>query len=249
MSAAVSADPPDDPAHPPTLEVVRIPSHGLKMNGFIVKAAGVAQHPVVLLSYGLPGKEQSLDVARAIRRDGGSVLTSHDRGCWGNPGIYSFTHVFEYSLAVMDLARDPTVVPRYGLDTSRIVVVGHSLAGMAASIVGRDDPELERVIILGGGVIGISIAYHLAKRGADVVVTERSAVGCAASGKSGGFLALDWCDGTPVEALTGRSFALHAELLNGLTEVLAADGSDRPPAVPAAHLGECLRRKGHNDPG
>ena len=33
-----------------------------------------------------------------------------------------------------------------------------------------------------------------------------------ASGKSGGFLALDWCDGTPLEPLARRSFALHARL-------------------------------------
>ncbi len=73
-----------------------------------------------------------------------------------------------------------------------------------------------RVVIIGGGAIGASIAYHLAVRGADVVVIERSGVACAASGKSGGFLALDWCDGTPVEALARRSFALHAELAEKL---------------------------------
>src|SRR5579875_859017 len=69
-----------------------------------------------------------------------------------------------------------------------------------------------RVLILGGGVIGASIAYRMASLGAEVVVIERSAVACAASGKSGGFLALDWCDGTPVGPLARRSFALHAEL-------------------------------------
>ena len=73
-----------------------------------------------------------------------------------------------------------------------------------------------RAIIIGGGAIGASTAYYLAGRGADVVVVERSAVACAASGKSGGFLALDWCDGTPVEVLARRSFALHAELAEEL---------------------------------
>jgi glycine/D-amino acid oxidase-like deaminating enzyme len=69
-----------------------------------------------------------------------------------------------------------------------------------------------RVLIVGGGVIGTSIAYHLAARGADIIVVERSAIACAASGKSGGFLAMDWCDGTPMMRLARRSFALHAEL-------------------------------------
>src|SRR4051812_39249326 len=57
-----------------------------------------------------------------------------------------------------------------------------------------------------------SIAYFLSCRGVQPAVIERAALACAASGKAGGFLALDWCDGTPLEALARRSFALHAEL-------------------------------------
>src|SRR5215204_2207795 len=69
-----------------------------------------------------------------------------------------------------------------------------------------------RVLICGGGVIGASIAYFLSCRGVEALVIERTGLACAASGKSGGFLALDWCDGTPLEALARRSFGLHAEL-------------------------------------
>jgi len=43
-----------------------------------------------------------------------------------------------------------------------------------------------RILILGGGVIGTSIAYRLAAKGADATVVERSPVARAASGKSGG---------------------------------------------------------------
>ena len=53
-----------------------------------------------------------------------------------------------------------------------------------------------RVLIGGGGVIGAAIAYFLSRRGAETTVIERTGLACAASGKSGGFLALDWCDGT-----------------------------------------------------
>ena len=44
--------------------------------------------------------------------------------------------------------------------------------------------------------MGASVAYFLARRGVAVTVVERLGVACAASGKSGGFLALDWCDGS-----------------------------------------------------
>jgi glycine/D-amino acid oxidase-like deaminating enzyme len=69
-----------------------------------------------------------------------------------------------------------------------------------------------RVLICGGGVIGTAIAYFLARRGVRATVIERTSVACAASGKSGGFLAFDWCDSTPLEGLARRSFALHAQL-------------------------------------
>jgi glycine/D-amino acid oxidase-like deaminating enzyme len=69
-----------------------------------------------------------------------------------------------------------------------------------------------RVLICGGGVIGASIAYFLSQKGAEAVVIECTGVACAASGKSGGFLALDWCDGSPLAPLARRSFELHAVL-------------------------------------
>src|SRR5882757_7260925 len=69
-----------------------------------------------------------------------------------------------------------------------------------------------RVVICGGGVIGACTAYFLGRRGVDVTVVERTEVAAAASGKAGGFLALDWCAGTPLDALARRSFALHAAL-------------------------------------
>jgi len=66
-----------------------------------------------------------------------------------------------------------------------------------------------KVVICGGGVIGASIAYYLSQRNFDAVVVERTGVANAASGKSGGFLALDWCDGSVLAPLARRSFALH----------------------------------------
>src|SRR3989475_2091060 len=72
------------------------------------------------------------------------------------------------------------------------------------------------VVVCGAGVIGASVAYFLTRRGIAVTVVERSGVACAASGKSGGFLALDWCDGSPLGPLARSSFALHAELAREL---------------------------------
>ena len=99
------------------------------------------------------------------------------------------------------------------------------------------------VLICGRGVIGTAIAYFLSRRGAQAIVVERTGVACAASGKSGGFLALDWCDGTPLEPLARRSFALHARLAEEIGAVwgyrpldtfggVVGPGSSRRPDLP-----------------
>ena len=90
-----------------------------------------------------------------------------------------------------------------------------------------------RVLICGGGVIGASIAYFLSCRGVETIVIDRAGLACAASGKSGGFLALDWCDGTPLEPLARRSFALHARL----AQEIGTEWNYRPLATYAGSMG------------
>jgi NADPH-dependent 2,4-dienoyl-CoA reductase/sulfur reductase-like enzyme len=58
-----------------------------------------------------------------------------------------------------------------------------------------------RIVICGGGAIGAAIAYFTNRRGARSTVIERHEVAGAASGKSGGFLALDWCRGSSLECI------------------------------------------------
>jgi glycine/D-amino acid oxidase-like deaminating enzyme len=59
----------------------------------------------------------------------------------------------------------------------------------------------KRIVICGGGAIGAAVAYFASRRGALPIVIERHEVAGAASGKSGGFLALDWCSGSPLDRL------------------------------------------------
>src|SRR2546430_11096596 len=74
----------------------------------------------------------------------------------------------------------------------------------------------KRIVISDGGAIGAGIDYFTRRRGARPIVSERHEVAGAASGKSGGFLALDWCRGSPLDRLARRSFELHAELSSEL---------------------------------
>jgi glycine/D-amino acid oxidase-like deaminating enzyme len=98
-----------------------------------------------------------------------------------------------------------------------------------------------RVVICGGGVIGACTGFFLAKRGVEVIVVERTAVANAASGKAGGFLALDWCAGTPLDALARRSFALHA----ALADELAGNWGYRPMSAYSGFVVPAHDRRRH----
>jgi sarcosine oxidase subunit beta len=52
--------------------------------------------------------------------------------------------------------------------------------------------ETADVIVVGAGVQGASLAFHLARRGASVIVIERRAVGGAATGRSSGFVRMHY---------------------------------------------------------
>ena len=71
------------------------------------------------------------------------------------------------------------------------------------------------IVVLGGGVIGSSIAYHLALQGSPcVVIDEHRPAGCA-SGKAAGFLAGTWGDRSTAQ-LSRLSFDMHAKLATEL---------------------------------
>ena len=106
----------------------------------------------------------------------------------------------------------------------------------------RESGETMRVVICGGGVIGACTAYFLSRRGVEVIVVERTGLANAASGKAGGFLALDWCAGTPLDALARRSFQLHAALREECTH--RDVGLFRDPHCPAYRVIHSLSEVG-----
>jgi sarcosine oxidase subunit beta len=66
------------------------------------------------------------------------------------------------------------------------------------------------IIVIGAGVNGASLAFHLARRGADVLVLERTAVGAGATGRSSGFVRMHY-DLELESRLAWASFPYFAE--------------------------------------
>lgn len=81
------------------------------------------------------------------------------------------------------------------------------------------------VIVVGGGVMGCSVAYWLAKAGARVTVLERSIPGAEASSAAAGILGptVESFDDALALQLGRRSRELHAELSDELDELFGID--------------------------
>ncbi|MBL8799315.1 MAG: glycine oxidase ThiO [Planctomycetia bacterium] len=78
-------------------------------------------------------------------------------------------------------------------------------------------------LIIGGGIVGCSLALELARAGASVVVLERGAVGCASSSAAAGLLAPTFGPSPPgpLQVLCQRGALLYREWL----DELHADGA------------------------
>lgn len=166
IPSSVISDPAPDPVHPPRSAQVLVPSHGMEMNALFYLAGGAGPHPTMVLLHGLPGNEQNLDLAQAIRRAGWNVLTLHYRGAWGSPGIFSIAHVLEDADAAVSFVRRPDIAEKFGIDTHRIVLGGHSMGGFASAAHARADRRLLGVILIDAWNVGIDGQEFAEARGA-----------------------------------------------------------------------------------
>jgi pimeloyl-ACP methyl ester carboxylesterase len=151
---AIYTDPARDTQHPARFVVLHIPSGGVKLNGIAYLAEGAGPHPTVVMFVGLPGNEKNLDLAQAVRRAGWNAVSFFYRGSWGSPGIYSFSHCLEDARAVLAYLRATPHARALGIDTSRIVLVGHSMGGWVAAETAAHDHRLAGLVLISAADMG-----------------------------------------------------------------------------------------------
>jgi len=154
VPAAIYTDPPADAAHPATMTVLHIPSHGLIINGLVYSPPGAGPHPTIVICHGLPGNEKNLDLAQALRRAGWNAVTFNYRGSWGSPGNFRFAQTLEDAVAVLAYLRDPANATRLGIDTRRIAMAGHSMGGWVTALTAANDHALIGAILISAGDMG-----------------------------------------------------------------------------------------------
>jgi sarcosine oxidase subunit beta len=96
------------------------------------------------------------------------------------------------------------------------------------------------VVVIGAGVVGLSIAFHLRERGASVTVVDRAGVGAGASGVQPGGVRQQW--GTRTNCLlTQESLRFYADAVERL-QMRVAPGFRRCGYLFLAHSERALER-------
>jgi pimeloyl-ACP methyl ester carboxylesterase len=154
IKPAIYTDPAHDKAHPPGMQVLHIPSGGVKLNGVAYTPSGAGPHPVLVLLHGLPGNEKNLDLAQAARRAGWVAVTFNYRGSWGSPGKFSFAGNLEDARAVLAYVRDPASAASLGADPRKIVLAGHSMGGWVTAMTAERDHGLAGAVLISAANMG-----------------------------------------------------------------------------------------------
>lgn len=150
----VREDPVPNATHPARNQQVLVPSWGVGMNAVFLLASGQERRPTLVLLHGLPGNEQNLDLAQAIRRSGWNVLTLHYRGSWGSPGRFSIAGAVNDAAAAVAFVRRDDIAAKYGIDARRVVIGGHSMGGFAAARYAATHDDVVGLILLDAWNVG-----------------------------------------------------------------------------------------------
>jgi pimeloyl-ACP methyl ester carboxylesterase len=228
QTGALFRDPPATATPRARMEVLHVPSGGVEINAVAYTAAGPGPHPTIVICHGWPGNEKNLDLAQALRRAGWNAITFNYRGSWGSPGAFRFAQNPDDARAVLAHLRQPNVAAKLGIDTSRMVLAGHSMGGWVTAMVAAEDPSLAGAILISAANMGAA-----ARRSRDQLVAQSAGNAEALAGTSPEMMADELAANAAAFDLVPRGGGLARQPLL----VLTSDDGLKPltdPVVAAA---------------
>jgi dipeptidyl aminopeptidase/acylaminoacyl peptidase len=107
-------------------------------------------HTVIML-HGYPGGEgDPLGLGKALSNLGINVLVFNYQGTWSSEGEFSFESSMNDVSSALSFLKENENIQRFNIDTSKIIVGGYSFGGAMALTEAIYNPEIKRIISIGG---------------------------------------------------------------------------------------------------
>jgi dipeptidyl aminopeptidase/acylaminoacyl peptidase len=126
-------------------------SNGYKLNAEIYKATENNPAPTFILMHGYPGGEgDPLGLGKKLSSLGINVFIFNYRGTWSSEGVFSFETSIEDIESAITFLITKENIERFNIDTSNIVVGGHSYGGAMALTAAIYNNKIKRIVSIAG---------------------------------------------------------------------------------------------------
>jgi pimeloyl-ACP methyl ester carboxylesterase len=124
-------------------------SEGHSVKGLFYSGDTRGSSYTVILSRGFPGSEGDvLGLGQSLSNAGMNALTFNYSGTFGSEGVQSLESSLKDLQAAIEFLRQPEMVQKYQIDTTRIVLVGYCYGGSMVLNYAVRHPEIRRVVAL-----------------------------------------------------------------------------------------------------
>lgn len=127
-----------------------------EIEGFIIRgifflAAGESPFRTVLLLQGFPGDEGDiLGLGQNLSENNINALTFNYRGTFQSEGTFSLRNTLQDISAGIDYLHQESVIDRFRIDTSKLVLGGYSYGGGMGLVFAASHPEIKRIFSISG---------------------------------------------------------------------------------------------------
>jgi dipeptidyl aminopeptidase/acylaminoacyl peptidase len=131
-------------------ESFRLDHDGIELQCYFHRATGEGPFPTIILLQGWPsGGKDSMQIGETLAGSGINSFTIHYRGTFLSEGVFAFKDLMKDLDFIYNLLRTEDYQEKLEIDTSKIIMGGHSFGGAMSMVYAASNPEIKSVFSVG----------------------------------------------------------------------------------------------------
>lgn len=137
-------------------QLCRIPALGHQLSGYYYSAGGSESKPIIVFCQGLPGEVgDELGLGKSLSAAGYHFITFNYSGIYGSEGSQGLANAQKDIAAILSFIKNPRVVEKFNLDSTRIILGGYSFGGGMALTYAQHHTGINKVFSIAGTDHGV----------------------------------------------------------------------------------------------